>query len=211
MDITMKVMFAEMGTLMTEMEPAIRNALSSIYAKKYSARELTDMNSFFATPSGATFASNFMATFTDKEMMQASFGMMPKVMEAMPAIMKKVEAATAHLPPIAKTDTELAMNAATDAMSETGEEPWHDGANWNATKRKKAEGLYAKYNAASDKTNDLYFEYEAVRDAAVDAARNKYLAEGWKPDPNAAIISAEEEPMALEDIPANAVPPAAPK
>jgi hypothetical protein len=47
-----------------------------------------------------------MSTFTDKELMQASFGMMPKIMEAMPAIMKKVEAATAHLPPPPKPSTE---------------------------------------------------------------------------------------------------------
>jgi hypothetical protein len=103
MDITMKVMFSEMGILMSDMEPVVREALSKIYARKYTARELTDMNTFFATPSGASFAGNFMATFTDKEMMEASFGMMPKMMEAMPEIIKKVEAATAHLPPLPKS------------------------------------------------------------------------------------------------------------
>ncbi len=102
MDITMKVMFAEMGDIMNDMEPVVRDALSKIYARKYSVNELNDMNAFFATPSGAAFAANFMATFTDKEMMDASFGMMPKMMEAMPDIMKKVEAATAHLPPVPK-------------------------------------------------------------------------------------------------------------
>lgn len=100
MDITMRVMFAEMGTLMNEMEPVVRDALAKIYARKYSAKELSDMNAFFATPSGESFAGNFMSTFTDKEMMNASFGMMPKILEAMPAIMDKVEKATAHLPPL---------------------------------------------------------------------------------------------------------------
>jgi hypothetical protein len=99
MDIVMKVMFTEMGAMMVELEPEVRTALSSIYAKKYTLAELNDIGAFFATPSGASFAGNFMSTFTDKEMMQASFGMMPKIMEAMPAIMKKVETATAHLPP----------------------------------------------------------------------------------------------------------------
>lgn len=99
MDIMMKVMFEEMGVMMGELEPTVRTALSSIYAKKYTLTELNDINAFFATPSGTSFAGNFMSTFTDKEMMQASFGMMPKIIEAMPAIMKKVEAATAHLPP----------------------------------------------------------------------------------------------------------------
>lgn len=129
MDITMKVMFTEMGDLMSAIEPTVREALAKIYARKYSARELADMNSFFATPSGTAFAGNFMATFTDKEMMDASFGMMPKIMEAMPAIMKKVQAATAHLPLPPTPGGESAMEAAADATAdvasaeETGEEP----------------------------------------------------------------------------------------
>jgi hypothetical protein len=132
MDITMKVMFTEMGTLMSEMEPTVRTALSNIYARKYSAKELTDMNAFFATPSGAAFAGNFMATFTDKEMMQASFGMMPKMMEAMPAIMKKVEDATAHLPPLPKTETAWA-DAALPACSDDGDESDCTDADWAAS------------------------------------------------------------------------------
>ena len=56
MDITMKVMFSEMGDLMSAMEPIVREALSKIYARKYSAQALADMNSFFATPSGTAFA-----------------------------------------------------------------------------------------------------------------------------------------------------------
>jgi hypothetical protein len=45
-----------------------------------------------------------MATFSDPEMMQAMMGQMPKIIEAMPEMMKKVEAATAHLPPLPKPD-----------------------------------------------------------------------------------------------------------
>lgn len=131
MDITMKVMFSEMGTLMNDMEPVVRTALSSIYAKKYSAKELADMNTFFATPSGAVFASNFMSSFTDKEMIDASFGMMPKMMEAMPAIMKKVEAATAHLPPLPKTETAW-TDAALPACADDGDESDCTDADWKA-------------------------------------------------------------------------------
>jgi hypothetical protein len=118
MDIMMKVMFTEMGVMMAELEPEVRTALSNIYAKKYTLAELNDIGTFFATPSGASFAGNFMSTFTDKEMIQASFGMMPKIMEAMPAIMQKVEAATAHLPPPPKASTETEepiQDAATSA------------------------------------------------------------------------------------------------
>jgi len=102
MDIMMRVMFDEMGKLMSEMEPVARDALARVYARRYSERQLTDMKAFFATPSGSAFAADFMATFSDPEMMQAMMGQMPKILEAMPAIMKKVEAATAHLPPLPK-------------------------------------------------------------------------------------------------------------
>ncbi len=219
MDITMKVMFSEMGTLMSEMEPVVRTALSSIYARKYSAKELTDMNNFFGTPSGATFASNFMGSFTDKEMIDASFGMMPKMMEAMPAIMKKVEAATAHLPPLPKSEDEIAvadaMAAADDAMAaipdpyanETGEEPWYMEENWNAAGRKKTKALEAKYAAlgtrseeAATKAEAAYTLFNEAMTAATEEARKRYLADGWKPEP-------VEAPVAAEDIPADAPPP----
>jgi hypothetical protein len=204
MDITMKVMFTEMGTLMNDMEPVVRDALSKIYARKYSAKELTDMDAFFATPSGAAFAGNFMATFTDKEMIDASFGMMPKILEVMPEIMKKVEAATAHLPPLPKPEDEAAdavAGAAADPNAdETGEEPWYSEDNWTPAQRKKVNALNAKYSAASEKSTASYDAYETEFTKAVDAARVKL-----KPDYDRMIK--EEPPMAAEDISENAPPP----
>lgn len=214
MDIMMKVMFSEMGNLMSEMEPAVRTALSSIYAKKYTAKELADMNAFFATPSGASFAGNFMATFTDKEMMEASFGMMPKVMEAMPAIMKKVEAATAHLPPLPKSAEEMAMDEAVDGAEvavaaagemETGEEPWYVEENWTANNRKKTARLSDAYLKANEKTGTTYSAFDEAQNEAIDEARQRYLADGWKPAPTPEILPAED--IAKDGVP----PPAAPK
>jgi hypothetical protein len=201
MDITMKVMFAEMGDLMSEMEPSVRTAMSNIYFRKYSAKELADMNIFFATPSGTRFASNFMATFTDKEMIQASFGMMPKVVEAMPAIMKKVEAATAHLPPLPQTETETPNDAVTSAANaETGNEPWYAEDNWTVKDRNRTAQLSNAYLKASEKSESAYNAFDKAQNDAIDAARERFLANGWKADDG-------EQPMAAEDIPANAVPP----
>jgi hypothetical protein len=208
MDITMKVMFTEMGSLMNDMEPVVRDALSKIYARKYSVKELTDMNAFFATPSGATFAGNFMATFTDKEMIDASFGMMPKVLEAMPDIVKKVEAATAHLPPLPKSADEAAIGAVAEAAdaaadpyaNETGEEPWYNEYNWTPAQRKKVNALNDIYSAASEKSDATYKAYDAELTKAVNAARIKL-----KPDYDKMVK--EEPPLAAEDIPANAPPP----
>ena len=209
MDITFKVMFSEMGTLMTEMEPVVRDAMAKIYARKYSVNELNDMNTFFGTPSGSAFANNFMATFTDKEMVNASFGMMPKVLEAMPAIMKKVEAATAHLPPIPKADVGDDMaamaadadgNTANPYANETGDEPWYVEGSWTPAQRKIVTALNNKYNAASDKSTEAFTAYDSEYNKAVDAARAKLKPEYDK-------LPHDDKPMAAEDITANAAPP----
>jgi hypothetical protein len=209
MDITMKVMFTEMGSIMNDMEPIVRDALSKIYARKYSVKELSDMNAFFATSSGAAFAGNFMATFTDKEMIDASFGMMPKMMDAMPGIMKKVEAATAHLPPVPKADTgtaaeaagEMAEAAAADPYAnETGDEPWYSEENWTPAQRKRITALNAKSEAAGEKQTVAYDAYQSEYDKVVASARDKLKADYDR-------MIKEKPPMAAEDIPASAPPP----
>jgi hypothetical protein len=211
MDITMKVMFDEMGKMMADMEPSLRTAMANIYARKYTVQQLRDIEAFFATPTGTEFAGNFMATFTDKEMMQVSMSAMPKMMEAIPEIMKKVEAATAHLPK-PKTD-EVGATAAVDAMdgsadaaiadpnaNETGEEPWYSEDNWTPTQQKKVAALNDKYAAANDKQVSAYDAYQSEYDKAVAAARAKL-----KPDYDKMVK--DEPPMAAEDIPATAPPP----
>jgi hypothetical protein len=211
MDITMKVMFEEMGKLMNEMEPIVRTAMSSIYAKKYSAKELTDMNVFFASTSGAAFANNFMSSFTDKEMMQATFGMMPKMMESMPDIMKKVETATAHLPPVPKSEEADAAAVENPFANETGDEPWYDGTNWTTAQRTNVAKLSDAYIRTQDKNNAAYEAYEAAENAAVDAARKRFLANGWKPEPQdkneGATAGPADGPPAEEGTPGAAARP----
>jgi hypothetical protein len=60
------------------------------------------MNAFFATPSGKAFADQYLLLFADPEMMREMSAAAPEMMKAMPAMMKKIEAATAHLPPLKK-------------------------------------------------------------------------------------------------------------
>ncbi|MGC6399962.1 DUF2059 domain-containing protein [Sphingomonas sp. FW199] len=96
--IMTRVMGEEMAVLFGEMEPVIRSALGRELAKRYSPEQLTDLDRFFATPTGRTFAGDYLVLFTSPEMMSEMTTLSPKMMQAMPAIMKKVEAATAHLP-----------------------------------------------------------------------------------------------------------------
>lgn len=188
MDIMMRVTFDEMGKLMSAMEPAARGALANVYARKYTAEQLTDMNGFFATPSGSAFAADFMSTFTDKEMMTAMMGQMPKALEAMPEIMKKVEAATAHLPPppsaaIAEAAGIAGAEAATADMfaNESGAEPWWDRSNWDQADQKKIADLESKANALAERSEATTASYLNFETEVMLRMRERYLAKGWKP------------------------------
>lgn len=99
MRIMSKVMGEEMGIVMAKLEPRVRAGLGRAFARKFTVAQLTDMAAFFATPSGKAFADDYLAMFVDPEMMREMAGAAPEMMRAMPEIMKKVEAATAHLPP----------------------------------------------------------------------------------------------------------------
>ena len=98
MRITMKVMTDEMGAVMTKIEPAMRDGLSKAFARKFSTAQLQDLNLFFATPTGGVYARESLMLFMDPEIMKSMMGMMPELMNAMPAIEEKVKKATAHLP-----------------------------------------------------------------------------------------------------------------
>lgn len=161
MTLSVKVMTNEMVDLMSSMEPAIREALTKIYARKYNVNQLIEMNAFFKTDSGSAFAKDYMMVFVDPEMIQSMMSLTPKMMQAMPDIMKKVEAATAHLPPEPKKtleqtwgdedDAEDVVEEAYDADAETNDEPdWDDPENWSAEDRAAVEKTEADYEAAVD-------------------------------------------------------------
>ncbi|RDE05955.1 DUF2059 domain-containing protein [Sphingomonas aracearum] len=98
-DITMRVMFDEMGKLMTEVEPEVRAALVQSYARRFSVQQLADLQRFFATPTGIAYAADSMMLMMGPEMMKAMQAFTPRLMKAMPAIFVKVQDATKHLPP----------------------------------------------------------------------------------------------------------------
>lgn len=98
MKIMMDTMMGEMLPIMERLEPQIRENMSTIYARKFSVSQLGDMATFFATPTGKIFAEQSMLVFMEPEMIQGMQAFMPELMKAMPGMMKKVEAATAHLP-----------------------------------------------------------------------------------------------------------------
>ncbi|MDT8760611.1 hypothetical protein MZO42_18065 [Sphingomonas psychrotolerans] len=106
MTIMTRVMGEELGMLMDRLEPRVRVALGKAFARRFTLQQLTDLDAFFATPSGAAFAKDYLLTFMDPEMIQEMSAFTPEMMRAMPAIMQRVEKETAHLPPPPKSETE---------------------------------------------------------------------------------------------------------
>jgi hypothetical protein len=98
MQIMMPTMMQEMGKVMTQFEPQMREGLAEAYAVHFTSAQLADIDHFFNTPSGNAFAAQNMTIATDPAVMQKMQAFMPKLFEAMPAIMQKVMAATAGLP-----------------------------------------------------------------------------------------------------------------
>lgn len=107
MRITNKVLAEEMVPIMAAMEPHVREGLVRAYAAKFDSRQLSDMNAFFATPSGKAYAAESMLLLADPEVMASMNKVMPDMMKAMPAMMKKLVAATAHLPPPPKSGKDV--------------------------------------------------------------------------------------------------------
>lgn len=104
MSIMTKVMGEEFGTVFEKLEPGLRAGLSRSFARKFTTAQLNELDAFFATPTGKAFAGEYLATFMDPEVMQEMMAATPEIIKAMPAIMAKVEKATAHLPPPPKQD-----------------------------------------------------------------------------------------------------------
>ncbi len=98
MRIMTRVMGEEMGAIFGKIEPRMRAGLARVFARKFTTQQLNELNSFFATPTGGTFAGEYLSMLVEPEVMQEMMTVTPEMMKAMPAIMAKVEKATAHLP-----------------------------------------------------------------------------------------------------------------
>lgn len=96
---TMKVMTDEMVALMTEVEPDVRAALADSYARRFTVAQLGELHAFFATPTGQIYARESMLLMLGPDMMKAMQAFIPRMMQRMPSILQKVEAATKDLPP----------------------------------------------------------------------------------------------------------------
>lgn len=96
---TMQGMFGAMGGFFTTMEPQLRDGMAQAYASRFSLVELTDLDRFFATPTGTKYAASATTIMTDPAVMNTMKDMMPKMMQHMPQFMEAAKKAAAGLPP----------------------------------------------------------------------------------------------------------------
>ncbi|AJA09751.1 hypothetical protein SKP52_14335 [Sphingopyxis fribergensis] len=77
-----KVIKPLISEVLGDMEPPMREGMSKAYARKFTAAQLTDLNGFLATPTGALYANEWMALQADPEVMVA-------VVKAIPPLVTK--------------------------------------------------------------------------------------------------------------------------
>ncbi|PZO89646.1 MAG: DUF2059 domain-containing protein [Sphingomonas sanxanigenens] len=97
--LTMDTLMGEMAKIVSRFEPNIREGVAEAYAAKFNVDQLDELGRFFATPTGKAYANESMMLMTDPAIMKRMQAFIPEMMKDMPAIMEKVKAATAHLPP----------------------------------------------------------------------------------------------------------------
>lgn len=94
-DQVMKVIKPLITEVLGDIEGPMRNGMAYAYARKFSAAQLTDLNSFFATPTGKAYTSEWMALQADPEVMLAMVKAVPpligKYMDRAPEIEKDMK------------------------------------------------------------------------------------------------------------------------
>ncbi|UVO55337.1 DUF2059 domain-containing protein [Sphingomonas sp. SUN039] len=116
MRLVMDGMFKGMIPLFEKMEPDLRAGLAESLAHRFTPAELGELKTFFATPTGNSFAGQQMLLFMDPAVMGRMQAQMPKIMEAMPTLVGAAAKAAASLPKAKKyadlTEAERAELAA---------------------------------------------------------------------------------------------------
>lgn len=94
----MAAMQQAMSTVMTAMEPSMRKGMSEAYAIAFTSAEMTDIDRFFATPSGASFARKSYALASDPRILSASMESLPQMMAQFKVMEEDMKAVSAKFP-----------------------------------------------------------------------------------------------------------------
>jgi hypothetical protein len=236
---TVDVIMPLVNETMNKMEVPMREGMSRAYARKFSLAQLNDLNMFFATPTGASYAAESYALQADPEVMQAMTKAMPKLFEDLKFSVPKIEKDVKKIPDAKNisqlNDSELskladltgisldllkenrkgwdmaveATAAASEAVgaevaeyndpfaNESGNEPWYADSSWTKADRTKVNKLSKAADALGEKYSAATSKWDEAFKSAISASRNRYLADGWKPEPAATEEAAVEATEAM--------------
>ena len=82
----------EMAKISTIIDPRMREGLARAMARRFDAQQLTDINTFFATPSGRALAGQYMQLWVDPDTVRSVMGSFPEMMKLMPDMMQRFKA-----------------------------------------------------------------------------------------------------------------------
>lgn len=88
----------EFGKISAVIDPRVRDGMARAMARRFDARQLTDINAFLVTPTGRAFGAQYMQLWLDPDMMRGMIGSMPEMIKLMPDIMKSIKDANDKFP-----------------------------------------------------------------------------------------------------------------
>ena len=100
----------EMIRISAVVDPRMRDGLARAMARRFDVRQLTDINAFFATPSGHAMASQYMQLWLDPDMIRSMTGSLPQMMKLMPEMSERLKAVQAEYPKPAAASAKPAKN-----------------------------------------------------------------------------------------------------
>ena len=98
-----EILDQEMVKISAAVDPHMRDGLARALARRFDARQLTDINAFFATPSGHAMAGQYMQLWLDPDTIRSMMGSLPEMMKLMPEMMQKMKALDEKYPKPAAT------------------------------------------------------------------------------------------------------------
>lgn len=87
-----------MKEMVTLMEPGMRKAMSELYAIRFSATELAEIDAFFSTGTGGRYARESFLMASDPRIMASTMEALPALMGSIGDIEKRMAESTADLP-----------------------------------------------------------------------------------------------------------------
>ena len=93
-----QVLSEETAKMSTVIDPRMRDGLARSMARKFDAKQLADIDAFFATPSGHALASEYMGLWFAPDTMRSIFTAFPEMMKLMPDATEKMKAIDAKFP-----------------------------------------------------------------------------------------------------------------